>query len=76
MRPRGHYPVWQLHPTDPRRNLLLFLSSKDERDTFCAADPRRRIPLEDVDGIPACRVPETPPPRVKWWTRETPGERA
>jgi hypothetical protein len=70
MKPRGHYPVWQLHRTDPRKNLLLFLSSKDERDAFCALDPRHRIPLQDVDGIPFCRVPEPDPPRVKWITYE------
>jgi hypothetical protein len=68
------YAVWIIGRTRDQ-NRLQFFDSMAARDAFVNVDRRRRIPLESCGSLPACRVPEPTPPKVAWWTRETPGGR-
>jgi hypothetical protein len=68
MRP---YAVWIIGRT-PDRNRLEFFATMAARDAFVNLDKRRRIPLESCGSLPACRVPEPPPPKVAWITYEKP----
>jgi hypothetical protein len=64
------FSVWCIHRRDIRKSRLLHFESAIERDRFVLLDPVHRVPLETCDGIPFCRLPETPPPRVKWISYE------
>lgn len=69
--------VWHIDPGDIRRSRLRSFATAQDRDRFCEADPLLRIPLEGVGSLPCCRVDmDPPPPRVAWYTRETPGRRS
>jgi hypothetical protein len=61
---------WHICPEDVRRSRLRSFPTAMERDRFCSADPLLRIPLEGVGSLPCCRLPEPPPPKVKWISYE------
>jgi len=65
------FSVWSIHRRDIRKSRLIHFQTALERDRFVLVDPLSRIPLETVDGLPFCRLPEPPPPRVAWISDET-----
>ena len=64
------FSCWCIHRRDIRKSRLVHFASARERDRFVSVDPLSRIPLETVDGVPCCRVPEVPAPRVAWIEHE------
>ncbi len=64
------YSAWCIHCRDIRKSRLIHFQTIRERADFVNLDPLHRIPLETVDGIPCCRLPDNVP-KVAWMTDET-----